>query len=123
MISSLTALQASESATQRDRWSYPLFADVLTKVDVDPARSRRELFKRVASSALVSNSDDHPRNHAMIADARGCRLPPAYDLLPNPQVAQYDRVLAMRRLKHADRLGFHGFQIGGLERRRRSRSR
>ncbi|TIT93456.1 MAG: type II toxin-antitoxin system HipA family toxin, partial [Mesorhizobium sp.] len=35
MISSLTALQASESATQRDRWSYPLFADVLTKVDVD----------------------------------------------------------------------------------------
>lgn len=96
MISGLTALQASASATHRDRWSYPLLADVLGRIDADHSRSKPELFRRVVYSALISNSDDHPRNHALIADGRGWRLSPAYDLVPNPQVAQYDRVLAMR---------------------------
>jgi serine/threonine-protein kinase HipA len=46
-------------------------------------------------NALMSNADDHPRNHAMIADGRGLKLSPAYDLVPHSQVAQ-DRFLAMK---------------------------
>ncbi len=34
---------------------------------------------------LVSNHDDHLRNHAVILDKVGWRLSPAYDLVPHPQ--------------------------------------
>ena len=46
-------------------------------------------------NAAVSNLDDHPRNHAMIAWDRGWRLTPAYDLVPSPVLAQERRDLAM----------------------------
>ena len=39
---------------------------------------------------LVSNDDDHLRNHAFLLDAEGAgwRLSPLYDVVPKPQVAQ-----------------------------------
>jgi serine/threonine-protein kinase HipA len=39
---------------------------------------------------LVSNDDDHLRNHAFLYDAtrKGWRLSPLYDVVPRPQVAQ-----------------------------------
>jgi len=46
-------------------------------------------------NALISNTDDHPRNHAIIAKARDWRLSPAYDLTPTPQVGLERRDLAM----------------------------
>lgn len=95
MISGLTVLGAPDSATDRARWSYPLLADQLRRLDVNEGSSRQELFKRMVLNALISNVDDHPRNHAMIADANGWRLSPAYDLTPTPLLAQYDRKLAM----------------------------
>jgi serine/threonine-protein kinase HipA len=33
---------------------------------------------------LISNTDDHLRNHAFLRDAKGWRLSPAYDLNPYP---------------------------------------
>ena len=95
MISAVTFLDASESSADRARWSYPLLADELRRTDVDQANSRRELFRRMAFNALISNVDDHPRNHALIADARGWRLAPAYDLVPTPMIMQDGRQLAM----------------------------
>jgi serine/threonine-protein kinase HipA len=43
-----------------------------------------ELFKRMVYNILVSNDDDHLRNHAFIWDPRlaGWRLSPLYDVLP-----------------------------------------
>jgi serine/threonine-protein kinase HipA len=43
-----------------------------------------ELFKRMIFNILVSNDDDHLRNHAFIWDPRlaGWRLSPLYDVLP-----------------------------------------
>lgn len=35
-------------------------------------------------NVLVSNTDDHLRNHAFLRDSRGWRLAPAYDLNPTP---------------------------------------
>ena len=46
-------------------------------------------------NAAVSNLDDHPRNHAMLARDRSWRLSPAYDLEPMPVVAVERRDLAM----------------------------
>ena len=46
-------------------------------------------------NALISNTDDHPRNHAMIAKDRPWRLSPAYDLTPTPHISKERRDLAL----------------------------
>jgi serine/threonine-protein kinase HipA len=46
-------------------------------------------------NALISNIDDHPRNHAVIAPDREWRLSPAYDLTPSAPVGVERRDLAM----------------------------
>jgi serine/threonine-protein kinase HipA len=43
----------------------------------------RELWTRIIFNILVSNRDDHLRNHGFILSADGWRLAPAYDLNPN----------------------------------------
>lgn len=43
----------------------------------------RELWTRIVFNILVSNRDDHLRNHGFILVADGWRLAPAYDLNPN----------------------------------------
>jgi serine/threonine-protein kinase HipA len=49
----------------------------------------RELWTRVVFNILVSNRDDHLRNHGFILAADGWRLAPAYDLNPNIDKAQH----------------------------------
>ena len=44
---------------------------------------------------MVSNLDDHPRNHAILATGRHWRLSPVFDLVPAPAVAMERRDLAM----------------------------
>lgn len=61
----------------------------------DPRRDASELFRRVTFNALISNIDDHPRNHALPAKDRDWRLAPAYDLTPFPTIAQDRRDLAL----------------------------
>jgi len=95
MISGLTLLSADEAVGARDRWSYVLMSEELRRVVRDPKRDAPELFRRMAFNALISNIDDHPRNHALIAKEREWHLSPAYDLTPMPQVAQGRRDLAM----------------------------
>jgi len=57
---------------------------------------REELYGRIAFSILVSNDDDHLRNHAFAwdPDGKGWRLSPMYDVVPRPQVAR-ERYLHM----------------------------
>ena len=95
MISGLTLLRAEEAAEMRDRWSYVLLAEELRRVVEEPKHDAPELFRRMVFNALISNIDDHPRNHAIIAKDRSWKLSPAYDLTPSPVIAQDRRDLAM----------------------------
>jgi len=95
MISGLTLLRAEEAAEMRDRWSYVLLAEELRRVVEEPKRDAPELFRRMVFNALISNIDDHPRNHAVIAKDRNWKLSPGYDLTPSPVIAQDRRDLAM----------------------------
>jgi serine/threonine-protein kinase HipA len=56
----------------------------------------RELFARMVFNILVSNDDDHLRNHGFVLDPRmgGWRLSPLYDVVPRPGVA-FDRFLQL----------------------------
>jgi hypothetical protein len=47
-------------------------------------QDRRELFRRVAFNSLVSVTDDHERNHALVAKHEHFRLSPAFDLVSRP---------------------------------------
>jgi len=95
MISALTLLAADESATSRERWSYVILAEELRRASAEPRKDALELFRRMCFNALVSNLDDHPRNHALLAKGREWRLSPAYDLVPSVPVSRERRDLAM----------------------------
>jgi len=94
MLSALTVLKADEEVTGRSRWSYILLAEELRRLSEQPAKDCEQLFRRMVFNALVSNTDDHPRNHAIIAST-GWRLSPVYDLSVTPQPGLEHRDLAM----------------------------
>ncbi len=95
MISGLTLLQAEDSHQGRDKWSYLLLVEELRRVSANPKQDALELFKRMCFNALISNLDDHPRNHAIIAKEHDWYLSPAYDLTPTTPVSTDRRDLAL----------------------------
>ena len=95
MVGALTLLQSGDSVGERGGWSYLLLADEVRRASAKPEDDLRELFGRICFNAAVSNLDDHPRNHAILAKGRQWRLSPAYDLTPSPVVALDRRDLAM----------------------------
>ncbi|ENO99076.1 hypothetical protein C667_00410 [Thauera phenylacetica B4P] len=95
MVSGLTALGAEDSHGDRGKWSYLLLADELRRRSARSAQDLEELFRRMVFNALISNTDDHPRNHALIATTDKWELSPAYDLTPNPLTSAEKRDLAM----------------------------
>ena len=46
-------------------------------------------------NAMVTNNDDHPRNHALLRTTGGWRLSPAYDIVPVPLISLERRDLAL----------------------------
>jgi serine/threonine-protein kinase HipA len=96
MVSALTLLRAEDTHQSRDKWSYVLLAEELRRVCADPAQNAAELFRRMCFNALISNVDDHPRNHALIAKETEWKLSPAYDLTPATPVSMERRDLALQ---------------------------
>jgi serine/threonine-protein kinase HipA len=72
-----------------------LLADELRRRSRRPPADLLELFRRMVFNALISNTDDHPRNHGLIATNAEWELAPAYDLTPNPLTSLERRDLAM----------------------------
>ena len=79
----------------RDRWAHALLVEELRRVSAEAKKDANELFRRMCFNALISNVDDHPRNHALIAKTRDWGLAPAYDLTPQPLISLEGRDLAM----------------------------
>jgi serine/threonine-protein kinase HipA len=94
MVSALTLLRAEDTPESKLNWSYPALGEEIRRVCADPRGEAEELFRRMCFNALINNTDDHPRNHAIIAKDRTWRLSPAYDLTPAPSVGM-ERDLAM----------------------------
>lgn len=109
MISALTLLRTEDTYQSRDRWSYVQLAEEVRRVCEEPADNAAEVFRRMGFNALISNIDDHPRNHALIAKNKDWKLSPAYDLTPAVPVSVEHRDLAMAcgdagRFANADNL-------------------
>jgi serine/threonine-protein kinase HipA len=75
---------------QLQRWSGHVAAD------------RLELYRRMVFNCCISNTDDHDRNHGLLAseDGRAFRLAPAFDMVP--------RLHATARRYQAMNIGDHG---------------
>lgn len=98
-----------------DRAAYSDIADFLNAHSADPARDCLELWQRLLLNLLISNTDDHLRNHGFLLTPQGWRLSPLYDVNPNP----YGRELALAidsastecsveaAVEAAERLGVH----------------
>ncbi len=95
MASGLTILQTEDIHRSRDKWSYLLLAEEIRRVSVEPKKDAQELFRRMCFNALISNTDDHPRNHAIIAKDYDWKLSPAYDLTPSSPISIERRDLAL----------------------------
>jgi len=109
MLSALTLLRAEDTQQDRSKWSYVLLAEELRRISDHPKADGVELFKRMCFNALITNNDDHPRNHAVIALENDWRLSPAYDLIPAMPISVERRDLAlecgdMGRYAHAENL-------------------
>lgn len=90
--SGLTMLGAHESEVSR--YSYADLAAVLRQHGTQVRRDLHGLFRRMVFNILVTNDDDHLRNHGFLFDGTGWRLSPLYDVVPNPQVG-LDRRLVL----------------------------
>lgn len=65
--------------------SYPEMVDVLTQQGAQARADAQALYRRVAFNVMISNVDDHLRNHGFLRHGReGWILAPAYDLNPVP---------------------------------------
>ena len=64
---------------------YTDIADVIRQISCKPTQDLHELWRRVIFTILVSNKDDHLKNHGFIyAGGDRWRLSPAFDINPSP---------------------------------------
>ncbi|MCA8891359.1 MAG: HipA domain-containing protein [Hyphomonas sp.] len=80
-LSAMSMLQTKDG----ERASYPEIVDELSRHGANARADAAELFRRMVFNILISNVDDHLRNHAFLwAGKAGWCLSPAYDLNPTP---------------------------------------
>lgn len=76
---------AMMGARDGERGSYPEMVDALTRHGAQAKADAHALYRRVAFNVLISNVDDHLRNHGFLwLGKSGWSLAPAYDLNPVP---------------------------------------
>jgi serine/threonine-protein kinase HipA len=72
-------------AADREQRSYMEIADAIRQYGATPSSDLRQLWRRMVFSVLISNTDDHLRNHGFLYQGnKGWVLSPAYDLNPVP---------------------------------------
>jgi serine/threonine-protein kinase HipA len=80
-FSAMSMLGARDHETR----CYLEIVDAIRRWGACPKEDMTELFRRMVFNILISNTDDHLRNHGFLhTDSRGWRLAPAYDLNPVP---------------------------------------
>lgn len=98
-LSAMSALEATDGDTR----SYVEIAEVLEELSLQPTAELAELWWRLVFSILVSNTDDHLRNHALLHVRQDSwTLSPAFDLNPNPEPGPKQLSTAIDRDTAAD---------------------
>lgn len=81
-VSAMTLLEATDGEDRS-------YLDLVEAIEAESARATEdlhELWRRIGFSILVSNTDDHLRNHGFLRKSTGgWSLSPAFDINPNPE--------------------------------------
>jgi len=81
-ISAMTML-GSTNGMEND---YIELAEAIGDHGSDVAVDLDELWRRIAFSVLINNTDDHMRNHGFLFNENGWKLAPIFDVNPNPNM-------------------------------------
>jgi serine/threonine-protein kinase HipA len=80
-LSAMSMLGARDNDTR----SYMEIVDAVRQHGAAPREDMEALWRRLVFNIMISNTDDHLRNHGFLYEGRdGWRLSPAYDLNPVP---------------------------------------
>jgi serine/threonine-protein kinase HipA len=80
-LSAMSMIGSKDNETR----SYMEIVDALRQHGAAPKADMEALWRRVVFNVLISNTDDHMRNHGFLYDGPdGWRLSPAYDMNPTP---------------------------------------
>lgn len=80
-LSTMSLLGAGDN----EQHSYLEIVDALRQCSANAGKDLAELWRRIVFSILISNVDDHLRNHGLLwTGPMGWQLAPAYDLNPTP---------------------------------------
>ena len=82
-ISAMTLL----GLTDGEQADYSEITEKLRDVSVSAKEDLMELYRRIALSLYLNNTDDHLRNHGLLRSGSGWRLSPVFDINPNPEPA------------------------------------
>jgi serine/threonine-protein kinase HipA len=90
-LSAMSMVGARDNETDH---SYLEIADAIMRHGSKVNSDLKELYKRIALNVLISNTDDHLRNHGFLYDKKGWTLSPVYDINPTP-VSVKPRILSL----------------------------
>lgn len=82
--SAMTLLGYNDGASAEHGVSYLELVSFIMLYSPESTKDLEQLWRRIVFNVLVSNTDDHLRNHGCILTPAGWRLSPAYDMNPNP---------------------------------------
>ncbi|MCH6235606.1 type II toxin-antitoxin system HipA family toxin [Cognataquiflexum rubidum] len=85
--SAMTMTGKNEEAIRDDIPSYLDILEFIQFSGSDIERDSKELWRRIVFNIMVSNTDDHLRNHGFVLTSNGWRLSPAFDLNPSIEKA------------------------------------
>ena len=81
--SAMTLTGNNEEILRNITASYLDIAEVIQKYGANVNADLAQLWKRIVFNILISNTDDHLRNHGFILCDKGWLLSPAYDINPS----------------------------------------
>ncbi|MBU3715209.1 MAG: HipA domain-containing protein [Ferruginibacter sp.] len=81
--SAMTLLGHQDGADHLDGVGYLDIAGFIIQYSPAAKEDLEQLWRRMVFNILVSNTDDHLRNHGFMLTSQGWRLSPAYDMNPN----------------------------------------
>jgi serine/threonine-protein kinase HipA len=85
-VSAMTLLEARDGEGS----SYIEIAEVIEQYSPSARKDLAELWRRMVFGILISNTDDHLRNHGFLrASTAGWSLSPAFDLNPDPRRREF----------------------------------
>lgn len=79
-MSGMTVLESTDGESR----DYIELAEAIALLANEASQELRELFKRIAFSIAINNTDDHLRNWGFLRRGKSWLLSPIFDVNPNP---------------------------------------